>query len=61
MAVKFNTKECYGCGVCKQSCPIKVIDIVDCKAKLINEGCDDCGICIDACPHGFITLDKKDD
>ncbi|MGM0441638.1 MAG: FAD-binding protein [Elusimicrobiota bacterium] len=67
MPIKVNSDKCSGCGVCVDSCPFNVIEIVDRaevgkehpkydKIAKINEGCNLCGACVDACPLGAISI-----
>lgn len=55
MAVKVNKEKCNGCGMCKDVCPIDVINIEDTKA-VISDGCLECGACIGQCPNGAISI-----
>ncbi len=49
---------CPGCGICKDVCPVKAIQIK--KAAVIEvEKCIGCGVCIPVCPVNLIKKDEK--
>jgi NAD-dependent dihydropyrimidine dehydrogenase PreA subunit len=51
-----NTEECIGCGICVDSCPQGVLEIVDDVVAVVNEdSCIACGDCVEECPMGVIT------
>jgi len=45
---------CFGCGVCKETCPRAAISIQSGKAYIDRTRCNDCGICLDLCPRNAI-------
>ena len=61
----FNTRNCYGCGVCSATCPKSLISIV------LNEDgfyeprinslaqCIDCGLCYDVCAFNHIECAQQ--
>lgn len=47
---------CIGCGICVDSCPQEVIEVVDSVLEVVNEdACIACGDCLEECPMGAIT------
>lgn len=51
--------ECSGCGICVDTCPNGVLDIVGSVASVVNEdSCDGCGECMEECPLGAIEVDE---
>lgn len=54
----FNYKGCVGCGDCAESCPPKVIDMVD-KRPVVNlDGCIRCFCCQELCPAETIDIHR---
>ena len=50
-APEIDTDECSGCGICVDSCPEGVLDIVGSTAAVVNEdSCIECGECERVCP-----------
>ncbi len=50
-----NTDECIGCGICVDSCPQEVLEVVNGVAEVVNEeACIACGDCVEECPMGAI-------
>lgn len=50
-----NTDECSACGICVDTCPNDVLEIVGESASVVNEdACIACGDCMDECPMGAI-------
>ncbi len=45
---------CFGCGACKDACPVYAIIIGVERYSINRELCDDCGLCLDSCPAGAI-------
>ena len=69
-----NHTECIGCGICAQTCPQKIIEIVPdiirtevlCSSyhngpytrKVCSSGCIGCHKCEKTCPQGAIKVDN---
>jgi ferredoxin len=45
---------CSGCGVCKEVCPVKNIEMIDNKPQF-NHNCENCIACIQFCPQKAIN------
>jgi NAD-dependent dihydropyrimidine dehydrogenase PreA subunit len=59
--ISIDEEKCTGCGLCVTGCPEGAIQIIDGKARLVNENfCDGLGACIGDCPEGAITIEKRD-
>ncbi len=66
--VTINTEECKGCGLCVESCPPKVLELLPGlnaygahPAHYLGERCTGCGICFYCCPEpGAITVFRID-
>lgn len=58
-APEIDTDECSGCGICVDSCPEGVLDIVGSTAAVVNEdSCIERGECVEECPMGAIVIDE---
>lgn len=56
-----NTDECTACGICVDSCPNDVLEIVDDASTVVNEdSCVGCGICMEDCPMSAIEEIEED-
>ena len=53
-----HTKDCIGCGKCKELCPAKAIEIVDKKAKISRKTCIKCFCCQEFCPVSAIKVKR---
>jgi len=61
LIVSINTDRCIGCGECVKACLTGALQIVNGKAKLIDESlCDGFGSCIAACPNNAIRLEERE-
>ncbi|OPL07776.1 MAG: hypothetical protein AVO33_03860 [delta proteobacterium ML8_F1] len=47
---------CTGCGICERTCPTKRIELVNTKAKWINDKCYFCYACFNYCPQQAIGV-----
>ncbi|MCL2136323.1 MAG: 4Fe-4S binding protein [Coriobacteriia bacterium] len=56
-----DVEECTGCGICTDTCPNDVLDIVQDIATVINEdSCTACGDCMEECPMAAIIEIEED-
>ncbi len=54
-------EDCSACGICVDSCPEGVLEIVGECAEPVNEDdCTACGTCMEECPMGAITEIEDD-
>ena len=59
--IKIDQEKCNGCGNCIPNCPEGAIQIIDGKARLINDMfCDGLGACLGECPVGAITIEERE-
>ena len=60
--IKIAENLCNGCGSCVKSCHEGALQLIDGKARIINETfCDGLGACIGECPQGAIKLEEKEE
>jgi NAD-dependent dihydropyrimidine dehydrogenase PreA subunit len=58
--IKIDEAKCNGCGQCVDACIEGAIELIDGKAKLVNEiYCDGLGACIGHCPQDAITIEQR--
>ncbi|MHB9003180.1 MAG: ATP-binding protein [Coriobacteriia bacterium] len=56
-----NTDECSACGICVDTCPEGVLEIVGDVAEPVNEdACTACATCMEECPMGAIEEIEED-
>ncbi|MBA4370186.1 MAG: 4Fe-4S ferredoxin [Coriobacteriaceae bacterium] len=56
-----NEDECSACGICVDTCPEGVLEIVDDAAHAVNEDdCTACATCMEECPMGAIEEIEED-
>ncbi len=54
-----DADECIGCGICVDTCPQEVLDIVDGVCDAVNEeACIGCGACVEDCPMDAIVIEE---
>lgn len=59
--IKIDEEKCNGCALCIVGCHEGALQIIDGKARLINElFCDGLGACIGECPEGAITIEHRE-
>ncbi|TEU00398.1 MAG: 4Fe-4S dicluster domain-containing protein [Candidatus Stahlbacteria bacterium] len=59
--IKIDEEKCNGCGECIKGCPEGALQLIDGKARLINEAfCDGLGACIGDCPLDAITIEERE-
>ena len=59
--IKIDEEKCTGCGLCIPNCHEQAIQIINGKARLINDSiCDGLGACLGECPEGALTLEERD-
>lgn len=59
--IKIDEEKCNGCSLCIPNCPEGALQIIDGKARLINDlFCDGLGACIGHCPEGAITIEERE-
>jgi ferredoxin len=55
MDKSYNVNDnCTGCGICKEVCPVKNIEITG-KRPVFNHACEQCVACIQYCPQKAIN------
>ena len=58
--IKIDESRCTGCGACVKGCHGGALQIVDGKARVVNEMlCDGLGACIGICPCGALELEEE--
>ena len=59
--IKIDESSCIGCGACVEGCHGGALQMVDGKAKVVNEMyCDGLGACIGECPVGALSLEERE-
>ncbi|TNF50917.1 4Fe-4S ferredoxin, partial [bacterium] len=59
--VKIDEELCDGCGLCVPGCAEGALQIIDGKAKLVNDiYCDGLGACLGECPQNAITMIERE-
>lgn len=59
--ITIDEEKCNGCGQCIGGCPEGALQIIEGKARLVNDlFCDGLGACIGNCPQGAIKVENKE-
>ena len=59
--IRIDEELCDGCGECVPGCAEGALQIVDGKAKVVEDKyCDGLGACIGECPNGALTIIERD-
>jgi NAD-dependent dihydropyrimidine dehydrogenase PreA subunit len=59
--IEIDEAKCNGCGACVTGCAEGALQIVNGKAKLVNDVfCDGLGACIGECPTGALKIIERD-
>ena len=59
--IEIDEENCTGCGACVTKCAEGALQIVNGKAKVVNEVfCDGLGACIGECPEGALTIVERE-
>ena len=51
-------EKCTGCGICKENCNYKAIEIINNKAKINHIECEHCLLCYRLCPENAIKTEE---
>ncbi|OYT15541.1 MAG: 4Fe-4S ferredoxin [Bacteroidetes bacterium 4572_77] len=59
--ITIDEDKCTGCGICITGCHEGALQLIDGKARLVNEiFCDGLGACIADCPEDAIRIEHKE-
>lgn len=59
--IEIDEARCNGCGACVTGCAEGALQIINGKAKLVNDVfCDGLGACIGECPTGALKIIERD-
>ena len=59
--IKIDEELCTGCGNCIVDCAEAALEIIDGKAKVVNDlFCDGLGACISGCPEGALEIIERE-
>jgi NAD-dependent dihydropyrimidine dehydrogenase PreA subunit len=59
--VRIDEEKCTGCGLCVTPCAEGAIEIVNGKARVVNDMlCDGAGFCLAVCPTGALTVETRE-
>jgi len=59
--VKIDEEKCDGCGQCVPACAEGALQVIDGKARIVNEiYCDGLGDCLGKCPQDAISIEERE-
>jgi NAD-dependent dihydropyrimidine dehydrogenase PreA subunit len=59
--IKIDESRCTGCGTCVKGCHGGALQLINGKAKIVNEMyCDGLGACIGDCASGALSLEERE-
>lgn len=59
--IKIDEEKCNGCGACVPACAEGALQIIDGKARLVQERyCDGLGACLGECPQDAISFETRE-
>jgi len=59
--IEIDEEKCTGCGNCIVDCAEGALEIIDGKARVVNEVfCDGLGACIQSCPEGALKIIERE-
>ncbi len=59
--IRIDEELCNGCGECVVACAEGALQIIDGKARVVNEVfCDGLGACIGECPTGALVIEERE-
>ena len=59
--IEIDEDKCNGCGICALKCAEGALQIVNGKAKVVNDiFCDGFGVCVGECPEGALKIVERD-
>ncbi len=59
--ISIDEDKCNGCGLCVTGCAEGAIQIIDGKARVVNDAfCDGLGACIGECPEGALSIVERE-
>lgn len=59
--IEIDEDKCDGCGLCVPACKEGAIQILDGKARLVQDRyCDGLGACLGECPRGAISITERE-
>jgi len=53
--IVIDLEKCNGCTLCSRSCPYQALEIVDKKARWLEDRCTLCGACLQSCKFEALT------
>jgi len=54
----FQAHLCNGCAICKEACPVDIVEIEDSKASVDYKNCIRCYCCQELCPRQAIKIHR---